>query len=301
MDPRRVLPGARTVIVTGTVYNVDRPYSVEHGDRSRALVSRYAWGEDYHPVIAGRLAELLAWMRDESPAPFAARAYVDTGPVQEKVLARYAGLGWIGKNTCVINADLGSWFFLSVILCDLELEHDTPALDQCGTCTLCIEACPTGALLGPRALDATRCISYLTIEAKGAMPAALRPGVGNRIFGCDVCQDVCPFNAMAARSAAPEWQPRPDLEHPALIDLWRRSDGDLAALVAGTPLTRPKLTGLRRNVAVAIGNCGDPAGEMASAVQEGRSAPGEASSRYDPMVREHVAWAAANHRTGDIP
>jgi epoxyqueuosine reductase len=295
MDPSRVLPAARTVIVTGTLYNVDRPLSMEISDSSRALVSRYAWGDDYHGVISGRLAALVSWMRDESRVPFEARAYVDTGPVQEKVFAHHAGLGWIGKNTCVVNPGLGSWFFLSVILCSLDLECDRAALDQCGSCTLCIDACPTQALLGPRVLDATRCIAYLTVERKGTIPASLRSRVGNRIFGCDSCQDVCPYNRAAARSAAPEWQPRPGLEHPSLADLWRLNDARLTALVAGTPLMRPKLSGLRRNVAVAIGNGGDPDGEMTSA-SGGHAVRGDAPSQYDPMVREHVAWAAARHR-----
>ncbi len=297
MDPRAVLPSARSAIVAGTVYNVDRPYSTEQSDRSAALVSRYAWGEDYHPVTAVRLEALLSWMRAASDEPFEARAYVDTGPIQEKVFAQYAGIGWIGKNTCVINPDMGSWFFLSVILCSLDLECDEPALDQCGTCTLCLEACPTGAIVGPRLLDATRCISYLTIEMKGTIPAPLRPGMENRIFGCDVCQDVCPYNSTAARSGDLAWQPRPGLDHPRLIDLWRRSDRALADLVAGTPLTRPKLNGLRRNIAVAMGNSGDLSVRSELAAAAPAAAADDAPSRYDPVVREHAAWAAVDTGT----
>src|SRR5262249_37744618 len=150
------------------------PYSLECADPSRAHVARYAWGDDYHDVIGRRLDALVAWMRAASPEPFEARAYVDTGPVQERVYAQHAGLGWIGKNTCVINERLGSWLFLAEIITSLPLEADAPSTDQCGTCTLCLEACPTGALVAPGALDATRCISYLTIEHRGELPAALR-------------------------------------------------------------------------------------------------------------------------------
>ncbi|MBE3072001.1 MAG: tRNA epoxyqueuosine(34) reductase QueG [Acidobacteria bacterium] len=290
-DPRLVLPGARSIIVLGTVYNVDRPGSTGITDPTRALISRYAWGDDYHTVLAARVAALVAWMREQSADPIDARAYVDTGPVQEKVLAHYAGIGWLGKNACVINGRLGSWIFLSVILSTLDLEPDAPAVDQCGMCELCLEACPTGALIEPRMLDASRCLSYLTIELKGPIPAALRPALGNHVFGCDICQDICPWNAGAARSHAPEWQPRVGLDTPRLADLWQHSDAHLAALVRGTPLTRPKLIGLRRNMAVAIGNGGDPAAHASLSGQETADGSGRAPSRYDPVVREHVAWA----------
>jgi len=290
-DLRRVLPSARSVIVTASVYNVDRPYSVEVSDRDTALVSRYAWGEDYHRVIGERLASLLAWMREASAEPFESRAYVDTGPVQERVYAQYAGVGWIGKNTCVINPELGSWLFLGEVVCSLPLEPDPPALDQCGTCALCLEACPTGAFVESRVLDATKCLSYLTIELKDAIPESQRPGLGAHVFGCDICQEVCPWNATPARSRRPEWQPRPGLDRPRLVDLWRSTDDALQSLVQGTPLTRPGLTGLRRNVAVAIGNSGsrDAAGDLVS--EPPASVTAGALSRYDPLVREHARWA----------
>ena len=175
-DVRRVLPSARTVIVTATVYNTARPYSTETADRGRAQIARYAWGDDYHDVIGARQDALLEWMRATAEAPFEARAYVDTGPVQERVYARHAGIGWIGKNTCVINEELGSWVFLGAIITSLALDLDAPALDQCGTCTLCLEACPTQALVAPGVLDSTRCISYLTIEHRGALPEPLESG-----------------------------------------------------------------------------------------------------------------------------
>src|SRR3954467_1903250 len=169
-DARAVMPNARSVISLAVVYNTDRPYSSQYHDPVRASIARYAWGDDYHVVIEQRLERLIARLREISGEEFEARAYVDTGPVQERVYAQYAGLGWIGKNTCLINEDLGSWLFLSEIICSLPLEVDPPALDQCGTCSLCLEACPTGALVAPGVLDSTRCISYLTIELRGAIP-----------------------------------------------------------------------------------------------------------------------------------
>ncbi len=189
------MPSARSVIVVGALYNTGEPYSIERDDPARGEVARYAWSRDYHEVLGERLDALLAWMRAQHPEPFDARAYVDTGPVQERVYAQYAGVGWIGKNTCVINPDLGSWLLLGTIICSLPLEADSPALDQCGTCTLCLEACPTGAFAAPHVLDATRCISYLTIEYRGSIPEEHREGIGNHIFGCDICQEVCPWNA----------------------------------------------------------------------------------------------------------
>ena len=207
-DVRHVLPPAKSVIVTATVYNIERPYSTECADLGQAQIARYAWGDDYHDVIEGRLDALLAWMREISPEPFEACRYVDSGPVQERVYAQHAGLGWIGKNTCVINPELGSWIFLGEIVSSLAIEPDPPAFDQCGACALCLEACPTQALVAPGALDATRCVSYLTIEHRGEIPDHLRPSLGSHVYGCDICQEVCPWNARAPRSSDPAWQPR---------------------------------------------------------------------------------------------
>ena len=253
-DARNVLPTARTVIATATVYNTDRPYSTEMSNGGRAQIARYAWGDDYHDVIGARLEQLVNWMRRESLEPFDARAYVDTGPVQERVYAQHAGIGWIGRNTCVISPTLGSWTFLGVILCSLPLEVDQPALDQCGTCTLCIEACPTHAIVAPGVLDSTRCISYLTIEHRGDIPADQRAGIGSHVYGCDVCQEVCPWNALAPRSEDPAWQPRPAWDAVDLVALSKRSDGDLASALRGSAMRRAKAQGLRRNVAVALSN-----------------------------------------------
>jgi epoxyqueuosine reductase len=253
-DVRAVLPSARTVIVTATVYNTDRPYSTECADSGRAQIARYAWGEDYHDVIGRRLDALLAWMRATSAEPFEARAYVDTGPVQERVYAQYAGIGWIGKNTCVINPERGSWIFLSEIICSLALEVDAPAFDRCGTCTLCLEACPTQALAAPGVLDSTRCISYLTIELKGEIPGPLQPAIGSHIYGCDICQEVCPWNATPFVSGDPAWQPRPGWDAVDVLALADRADEELRASLRGSAMRRPKLAGLRRNIAVALDN-----------------------------------------------
>ena len=283
-DVRRVVPGARSVIVTGTIYNTDRPYSTECGDRDAALIARYAWGDDYHDVLKPRLDALVAWMREMSPEPFDARAYVDSGPVQERVYAQYAGLGWIGKNTCVINPDLGSWLFLAEVICTLPLAPDQPVLDQCGSCTLCLESCPTGAIVEPHVLDATRCLSYLTIELRGVIPEEHRGALDNRIYGCDICQEVCPYNQTPPRSSDPAWQPRPALDLPTLVDLWRTPDAQLRQTIKGSAMTRAKLTGLRRNLAVAIANTGDPAAIAALA-----DIPDQCPSAEDPVVREHLS------------
>ncbi len=186
--------------------------------------------------------------------PFEARAYVDTGPVQERVYAQYAGLGWIGKNTCVINPELGSWMFLGAIICSLPLAVDPPSLDQCGSCTLCIEACPTQAIVAPAVLDSTRCISYLTIELKGPIPEDQRPGVGTHVYGCDVCQEVCPWNSRAPQTDDPAWQPRAAWDRVDLSSLAARKDDELADALRGSPMRRTKVQGLRRNVAVALDN-----------------------------------------------
>lgn len=287
-DVRRVLPSARSVVVTGTLYNVGRSRSVEAVDPGGAVVSRYAWGDDYHEVVGRRLDELLAWMRAEHGGPIEARASVDTSAVHERAYARAAGLGWVGKHGCVVNREIGSWFFIGEIVCDVPLAPDAPAAEGCGSCTLCLEACPTGALVEPWVLDATRCVSYLTIELRRDIPETLRPLVGARIFGCDACQDACPWNRAAPCSADPRWLPRPGLDAPRLADLWRRGDGQLAGLAQGTAMTRASVAALRRNLAVAIGNSGD---EEARSALEAPRAGDAAPSLDDPVVRRHVQWA----------
>ena len=256
-DVRNVLPSARTVVVTATNYNTDRPYSTECADAGRAHVARYAWGDDYHDVIGGRLDALLSWMRHEAAEPFEARAYVDTGPVQERIYAQHAGIGWIGKNTCVINPEIGSWIFLGVIVCSLPFEVDLPALDRCGTCTLCLEACPTGAIVAPGVLDSNRCISYLTIELRGDIPEAMRAAIGTHIYGCDICQEVCPWNATPPRSPDRAWQPRSVWDRVDLLTLAGCTDDELADSLRGSAMRRTRAQGLRRNIDTALGNACD--------------------------------------------
>jgi epoxyqueuosine reductase len=253
-DVRRLVPSAQSVIVTATLYNTDRPYSVERDDPRVGEIARYAWGDDYHEIIGGRLDALLAWLREMSPEPVEARAYVDTGPVQERVYAQHAGLGWIGKNTCVINPDIGSWILLGEIICSLPLTPDAPAFDQCGTCTLCLEACPTQAIVAPGVLDSTRCISYLTIEHRGDIAASLRPLLGSHVYGCDVCQEVCPWNSRPPVSRDAAWQPRPAWDAPHLVDLLPMTEGNLRAALANSAMKRAKPAGLRRNVEIALEN-----------------------------------------------
>ena len=255
-DVRHVIPSARSVIVTATVYNTNRPYSTECTDPGQAHIARYAWGDDYHDVIGARMAQLLEWMRSLSSEPFEARAYVDTGPVQERVYAQYAGIGWIGKNTCVINPEKGSWMFLAEIVCSLDLECDRPAFDQCGTCTLCIEACPTKAIVAPGVLDSTRCISYLTIEQRDDIPGEFREAVGNHVYGCDVCQEVCPWNAMPPVSDDPAWQPRQAWDGATVRELASRSDDELRGAMRKSAMRRTKVAGLRRNLILSRNSVG---------------------------------------------
>jgi epoxyqueuosine reductase len=233
----------------------------------------------------------MRFLRTAAGEGFEGRAYVDTGPVQERVYAQYAGLGWIGKNTCLISPKVGSWIFLSEIICNLELEPDRPAVDQCGKCTRCLDACPTGALPAPGVLDSTRCLSYLTIENKGAVPAEYRDRLGAHAYGCDICQEVCPWNQShkTATTADPAWQPRPGLDSPRLLDLWTRTDDGLRALLKGSAMKRAGVRRLRRNLAVAIGNSGEP---EAAAALESHAEP----TCRDPLVEEHVTWAVRKLR-----
>jgi epoxyqueuosine reductase len=295
-DIRRWLPSARSVVAVAAVYHTDQPHHIEMADPRRARIARYAWGDDYHETLGTRLDALAAWMRGAAGTGFEARWCVDHGPVQEKAWAARAGLGWIGRNTCLVNPDIGSWTVLGVLACNLELEPDTPALDQCGTCRQCLDVCPTGALIEPHVLDARRCLSYLTIEIRGAIPESQRRDLGAHVFGCDLCQDVCPYNASAPVAHDACWQPRQALRDATLAGLWARGDNDLAGAIEGTALRRAGVVGLRRNLAVALGNAGHrPAGpleEDSSQLSGDRAGqPGGRPSLEHPVVAEHVAWA----------
>ena len=277
-------PWARSVIVCALNYNTAHPRSTECNDPKRGWISRYAWGSvDYHAVVLERLRRVEARLREEAADPtLQTRCYVDTGPVVERVFAAYAGVGWIGKNTCLINQRLGSWLFLGVILTSLELAPDLPAADRCGSCTRCLDACPTQAFIAPHELDATRCISYLTIEKRGAILEELRAGTGNHVFGCDICQDVCPWNRRAPTSSAPEFQPKPERFHPALAWLASMSEEDFRRAFRGSPIRRAKRSGLRRNAMVAMGNSAEPS--FVPLLKQLSHDP-------DPVVAEHAEWA----------
>jgi epoxyqueuosine reductase len=260
----RVAPWARSVVVCAINYNTAHPYSTQLHDPDKGWISRYAWSrEDYHDAVLRRLKQVEAALHQsflaEQNSTLTTRSYVDTGPIVERVFAKYAGIGWTGKNTCLINQKKGSWLFLGVILTSLELIPDLPVPDRCGTCTRCIEACPTDAIVAPYQLDSNKCIAYLTIEKRGSIPEDLRPGIGRHVFGCDICQDVCPWNRKAPVTTAPEFEPRPGLVNPALTWLAEMSqnEDEFRRTFRGSPIRRTKRTGLRRNAAIAIGNSGN--------------------------------------------
>jgi epoxyqueuosine reductase len=286
LDPRHVLPTARSVVSLACVYNTDAPYSAAEPP-DRAAIARYAWGADYHDVLRGRLRTLVEWMAETAGPGLEAFSCVDTGPVQERVFAEQAGLGWIGKNTCLINPERGSWLFLAEILTNAALESDSPIPDHCGSCTRCLEACPTGAIVEPYRLDATRCLSYLTIEVRGAIDGAMRPAVGPQIFGCDLCQDVCPWNRRAASSDDPAWQPGEQLVFPRLVELCALDDDEWRALLRGRALRRAGLSRIRRSLAL---------GAARLSATDGKAAL-DALSRHPsaavPLVADAIEWARA--------
>ncbi|MGC8793807.1 MAG: tRNA epoxyqueuosine(34) reductase QueG [Bryobacteraceae bacterium] len=288
-DPRCLLPEARSVICVGMLYNTPMPASTAMSDPSRGWISRYAWGEDYHALVRAALRRLLVRLREHTRSGFAARIAVDAAPLLERALARRAGLGWIGRNTCLINQWHGSWFFLGELLVSLEIDPGSPPAELCGSCMRCVEACPTGALVptglrrGPAwALDARRCTSYLTFELRGPIPEPLRPALGGHVFGCDICQEVCPWNRKAPVTAEQAFQPRHYA--PALAELASLDAADFAERFARSPVRRAGHAGLLRNVAVALGNSGLPAH---------RAALERLAVAGDPMVAEHAHWGLA--------
>jgi epoxyqueuosine reductase len=284
---RSTAPWARSVIVCAINYNTAHPYSTQVADSERGWISRYAWSrEDYHEAVMRRLRAVESWLRSQAGAESAAlqtRCYVDTGPLVERVYAKYAGVGWIGKNTCILNQKLGSWLFLGVILTSLELEPDLPAPDRCGTCTRCIDACPTAAFIAPYQLDSNKCIAYLTIEKRGAIPEDMREGMGRQVFGCDICQDVCPWNRKAPATNAEEFQAREGLVNPALEWLAEMSAEEFREKFRGSPIRRTKRTGLRRNAAIAMGNSGN---------RKFLPLLKKLATDEDAIVAESATWAA---------
>jgi epoxyqueuosine reductase len=287
-DPRRVLPGARSVVVVAVVY--DPAAEAPDPAATSGRVARYAGGRDYHDVLRERLAALERKIASLAPGA-KTRSYVDTGPVLERPLAARAGLGWVGKNTLLIHPTLGSYLFLGVVLTDLALASDAPEPDHCGSCRACLDACPTGAFPEPYVLDASRCLSYTTIELRGPIPEPLRAPQSSWVFGCDVCQEVCPWNLRPKRRVPPDASgvraalaARPEWRAPALARLLALDEASFAALAGGTALTRTRWRGLLRNALVAAGNSGDTSL---------RPAVARLAASDDALLAEHARWALA--------
>ena len=316
-DPQTAMPGIRSAIVGLLNYNTAQPLSIDpvlptDNGKPSGWISRYAWGDDYHDVLRERLEALVDSLRERFADAFEARAYVDTGPVQERVLAKYARLGWLGKNTLLLNQMLGSFFFLGVILTTLDLEptlaaNELPPPDLCGSCRRCLDACPTQAFVEPYVMDARKCISYLTIELRGSIPEEFRERMGNHVFGCDICQDVCPWNRRAPIATMPQFQPRvfPSPEEdragesfplqdeslflPSLEWLLGLSEVDFRELFRGSPVKRAKWRGLLRNACIALGNSGLRPGvpnhaRIAVALQR-------LAASQDQVIAESACWA----------
>jgi epoxyqueuosine reductase len=278
--PRNLLPGARSVIVVGKLYQTPWPHSTRFHDVECAWISRYAWGEDYHGVMRRGLEHLDGLIRQAVGTAFESRIYVDTAPLLERSYARLAGLGWIGRNTCLINQQQGSWFFLGELLVSLGIAPDAPPADRCGTCMRCVEACPTLALVPGHGLDATRCISYFTIELRGEIPEGQRAAMGAHVFGCDICQDVCPWNGRAPVTGDPAFAPRQFA--PRLEELASIGESEWGAMFNGTPLARARYAGFLRNVAVAMGNARLP---------RFRGPLERLAESQDAVVAGHARWA----------
>lgn len=307
-------PWARSVVVCAINYNTAEPYSTDARNHSgenqrRGWISRYAWGQsDYHDSVMPRLLRVEAALRNAvARDDLVTRCYVDTGPIVERVAAKYAGIGWIGKNTCIINQKIGSWLFLGVILTSLDLTPGLPAPDRCGSCTRCIDACPTDAFVAPYQLDSNKCIAYLTIEKRGAIPADknrdrdkdknredggedLRSGMGRHIFGCDICQDVCPWNRKAPTTSAAEFQPRQELVNPALEWLANMSAEEFRRTFKTSPIRRAKRAGVRRNAVIAMGNSGDR--NFISQLKK-------LATDDDEVVAQSAAWAIQKLNSSD--
>ena len=321
-DPAAVMPQIRSVVVCGLNYNTEAPRSTEavydDEDASQGWISRYAWGSDYHSVLQEKLETLASALHERFEEQFDARVYVDTGPLQERVLAKYAGLGWLGKNTLLINQRIGSWFFLGAILTTLDLaptlgDAELPPPDLCGTCRRCLDACPTDAFVEPYVLDARRCISYLTIELRGSIPEEFREPIGRNVFGCDICQDVCPWNRRAPITQEDVFQPRvippnttgasdendsiggESLLLPRLERLAAMNEGEFRVAFRNSAMKRTKWRGLVRNACIALGNVkprnGTPAYERVSALLA------RLSVSQDAVIAESAIWALSRIQT----
>jgi epoxyqueuosine reductase len=282
LHPGQLLPWARSVVSVALNYNTPYPSDAAVGEL-RGWISRYAWGDDYHDVVEEKLDRLLTSIQTVAGPDVQGRSFVDAGPILDREAAAHAGLGWFGKNTNLLSMRVGSFFVLGELFLSLPLEPDRPVRDRCGQCRLCLEACPTNAFVGPYILDARKCISYLTIELKGAIPRELRPLMGTHIFGCDLCQDACPYNTKCRSTAEPAFHPRPGLYAPELIPLLHLTEEQFKVRFRGSPILRAKRRGFLRNVCVALGNLGRP--EAVPALTE------TLATDPEPLVRAHAAWA----------
>jgi epoxyqueuosine reductase len=279
LDPQRVLPGAKSIVSVAMNYWLGSPAQEEAGGLPHGRVARYAWGDDYHDVLLERLKRLQGEIEELSGG----RAYVDTGPILEREAAANAGVGWVGKHTNLIRHGKGSWLLLGEILTTAELEYDTPTRNLCGSCTRCIDACPTDAIVEPYRVDSRKCISYLTIELKDSIPNEMRPQIGDWVFGCDICQEVCPWNRKIGAAPRDHFSARgEEVRHPDLVELVQMDDETFRERFRKSPIKRTKRRGLLRNAAVALGNSGDR-----------RAVPAliRALQDLEPLVREHAAWA----------
>jgi epoxyqueuosine reductase len=285
--PRHVLDGARSVVMLALNYRTCEPIATAAG---QGRISRYAWGTDYHEVICARLESLSEWISAQAPEA-KVRGVVDTAPLMEREFAQLSGLGWIGKNTLLLNKQLGSWFFLAALLTDLELQYDAPhEADHCGACRACLDACPTGAFVDAYVLDARRCISYLTIELRESIPIELRAGIGDWVFGCDVCQDVCPWNHRAPQTDEPAFRPMEGADPMELAALFDLDEAAFRSRFRHTPLWRAKRRGLLRNAAIVLGN--RPHEPTVPALVRGLSDP-------EPLVRSACAWALGRYHSDE--
>jgi len=281
-DPQVVWPETASVLVVGLNYRSPAPSSEAIADSRRGRIATYALGSDYHDVLKGKLRAIRTWVERRTRGEVQGRCYVDTGPVLERDLAARAGLGWFGKNTCILNREQGSYFFLGALLLNVELPPDGATTAHCGTCTRCLDICPTGAFLGPHVMDARRCISYLTIELRGPIPPELRPLIGNWIFGCDLCQEVCPWNRKSAHATEERFAPRAGLQAPELLPLLNLTPEGYNVMFRKSAVKRAKYSGFLRNVCVALGNSGDP-----NAIEPLI----RALAHEESLVRGHAAWA----------
>ena len=282
-DPHHLMPDVQSLVALGISYLSDGPLDNSRPGAPAGRIARYAWGQDYHEVFKDKLRALHAFVQEQLGRPVAMRALADTARITDRAVAERAGMGWYGKNTNLLTHEFGSWVLLGELLLDVALPPDTPLRTHCGACTLCLPACPTGALIAPGVLDSDRCISYLTIEHKGPIPRELRPLIGNWIFGCDLCQEVCPVNRHREPPNHPEFVPRPEVgSSPELLPLLDLTEAEFRERFRGSPIRRAKWAGLRRNVCVALGNSGDPAAVPALI---------RVLSEDPALVRGHAAWA----------